>query len=101
MHLLGGVDQQEEQREGARHRRRELERQALHAREQSSARFGAPASPRRRARHAPQPLHGVESVVALQPADHAAEAGGEAAHVVVQGLVFGANVDASHAELFP
>jgi hypothetical protein len=84
VHLFGGVDEEEEEREGARRGRAQLEGERRHLLEQrveaGRRRVAAPAV----AARLPQPLNGVERLPALQPADHPAERRGEPAHVLVE-----------------
>ena len=92
MHLLGGVDEQEEERERARGDGAELERQTLRPASRSSSSDGA----RRIAVAASaaglsQALDRVERLLALEPADDAPERGGEPADVLVEGDVLAAD----------
>ena len=88
VHLLGGVDEQEEQRERARDDRGSIERQGVHDREQLIERRRARLAAPPRAAGASERFDGVERIVALQPANDGAERGGEEANVVVEGKVF-------------
>src|SRR5688500_17149532 len=88
MYLLGGVDEEEEQREGARGddaqlewKRRDVVEQFVDGR---GARIAVAACSARPAKL----LDGIERLVPLEPADDAAESRGEAPDVVVEGEVF-------------
>ena len=87
MHLLGGVDEQEEERERARGDRAQLERQRfdlVRADRRARARRVAVAP---RAAGAAEGLDRVERLLALEAEDDAAERGGEPADVLVEGNV--------------
>jgi hypothetical protein len=91
VHLLGGVDEEEEEREGARDGRRHFDREIRHAREQrvEIGRGGFTAPPT--AARGTQIFHCLEDHVALQPLDDLPERGSEPAHVLLQGPILGAN----------
>jgi hypothetical protein len=84
MHLLGRVDEQEEQREGSRGAGGTADRQCVDPLEQGRERrrIGVPVPARPGG--LPQRLHGLEGRLPLEPANHLAERGREEAHVLVE-----------------
>jgi hypothetical protein len=100
VHLLRGVDQKEEQREGSRYGCRELERQSVdlfqHVGERRCRDAAAAPVPRQLA----QLLHGAKCLFTLESSDYLAEHTGEVPHVFVESFVFGTNFDAAHNGLF-
>ena len=90
MHLLGRIDEEKEECEGARCSGGEREGKFRHAVQQGVERGSVDIAPPARARIAPQELHGRESFFAFQPSNHAAQCVGETAYVVVQRDIFGA-----------
>ena len=91
MHLLRGVDQQEEERERARGDRGTLERERGHLLEQRVERGRVGLAMATRAAGLAERLDALERLLALEAADDPAERCGEPAHVLVQRDVFAAN----------
>ena len=92
MHLFGGVDEEEEEREGARDDGRAFQRKGIDALQQlvERRRIGLPTPPS--AAGTTQAFDGLKCLVALQPADDGAESGREQTNVVVKRQVFGARL---------
>jgi hypothetical protein len=92
MHLLGGVDEQEEERKGAGRDRGTLERQGVDAGdelvERGRSRLVVPPS----AARLPERFDRVEGGVSLDLADDATQRRREPPDVVVERTVLGANV---------
>src|SRR3954468_18154297 len=89
MHLLGRIDEQEEQRECSRGNGRCLQRKCADAIEQLVERWRIGISTTSRARRASQSLPLLVLFIALEPLDHAAECGGETTDIFVEWLVLG------------
>jgi hypothetical protein len=87
MHLLGRVDEQEEESKGARGNRAELERQSLDLLQQLVERGSGRVAVASCAAGAAEGLDRVERLLPLEPEDDAAERGGEPADVLVEGNV--------------
>ena len=88
MHLFGGVDEQEEQRERAGGHSTQRERQRVHHMEQRLERGRTIVRSPARARQATQRIHGGEGFFALEPTDNAAECCGETPNVFVERKVY-------------
>lgn len=91
MHLLGGIDQEEEEGERPRDDGHPFEGQRIDSGEQflqALARLGAMPS---RARRLPQRLDGVKRFFALEPTNYVAECGGKSSDVVMKRRVLGTN----------
>jgi hypothetical protein len=84
VYLFRGVDEQEEEGEGARGDRAPLERKCFDLREEGVEGRSAGIAVAPRAACLTQRLDRFERRLALEPADHAAKRGGEPPHVVVQ-----------------
>ena len=91
MHLLRGVDQQEEEGEGARRHRAEVERELRDLVEQGVERRGIGLAVAARATGGTESFHGLECLFPLLRPDHAAQCRGEPPDVVVQGHVLAAH----------
>jgi hypothetical protein len=91
MHLLGGIDQQEKEREGTCGDRAQLERQCFHLGKQRFQRGRTGFSSATVSRCHAQRLDRLEGRFALDALNDAAERGSEPAHVVVQRLIDRAN----------
>jgi len=87
VHLLGGVDEQEEEGEGARGDRAQLEREPFYLAQKFVERWGSRVAMAPRAAGAAEGLDRVERLLPLEPEDDAAERGGEPADVLVEGNV--------------
>jgi hypothetical protein len=84
MHLLGGVDEQEEERERARRGGAHLERKPAHALEKGIQRWRVGIATPAGATRAPQTFDNLKRVVPLELPNHAAKGAGEPADVLVQ-----------------
>jgi hypothetical protein len=91
MHLLGRVDEQKEEREGARGDRAQLERKGLDLGEELVERRRGWIAVATRAAGAAEGLDRLERQLTLEAADDAAERGGQPADVFVQGDVLAAD----------
>jgi len=87
VHLLGRVDEQEEEGEGARGDRAQLEGEPLYLVQQVVERWSGRVAMATRAAGAAERLDRVERLLPLEPEDDAAERGGEPADVLVEGNV--------------
>src|SRR3954468_17084124 len=87
MHLLGGIDEEEEQRERACCRCGERKRQGLDALEELLEIGSTPFLASPRTRGATKRLDGLERLVSLESPDDATEGGREATDVLVQGKI--------------
>jgi hypothetical protein len=94
--LLSRVDEKEEEREGAGRRRRDVERQRVHLREQLAERRRTVRLSAAVSRQGPQLFDGFEHGRAFEASNDASKGAGEPAHVIVQGLVFRASFVTSH-----
>jgi hypothetical protein len=91
VHLLGGVDEQEEERERARRDRRELEGERFDLGEELVERGRVGVAVASRAAGAAQRLDRLERQLTLEAADDAAERAGEPSDVLVEGDVLAAD----------
>ncbi len=89
MHLLCGIDEQEEQGESASRNGAVRQRERLDSLEQllEGRRFGVSAATG--ARVAPQRFHMLKGLLTLETPDHTPERRRETTHVIVEGKVFG------------
>jgi len=87
MDLLGRVDEQEEEGEGARGDRTQLEGEPFYLAQKFVERWGSRVAMAPRAAGAAEGLDRVERLLPLEPEDDAAERGGEPADVLVEGNV--------------
>ncbi len=100
MDLLGRVDEQEEEREGASYGCRLLGGKLVHLTEQLVESARAVCSATSITTGDPQCFDGGEHVVALEALDDATKRAGEPSHVIVEGLVFGSGFSCAHGLLF-
>src|SRR5262245_51260148 len=92
MHLLRGVDEEKEEREGARRHRREIEWRGSDVIEQRVERSGTGIAATPRTASAAQTIDGLKSLFPFEPLNDAPEGGGQPPDVVVEGNVFRASV---------
>jgi hypothetical protein len=88
MHLLGGIDEEEEEREGARGERREIERKGGDFLEEGIEVFRVGVAAPARSAGTAEPIDSLKRRFTLEPQDDAAERRGEAPHVIVKRDVF-------------
>jgi hypothetical protein len=88
MHLLGGIDEEEEEREGARGERREIERKRGDFLEECIEAFRTGVAAAACSACTAEAIDGLKRRFTLEPQDDVAERCGEAPHVIVKRDVF-------------